>query len=100
RSQDLILDYLGAPEGVGAALRVPEQSALSLGLSLSRECPKEPLRPMSEQHCAFVGHLSNTSHLQRGCDVFDRCPAKGQPQRTGTGLAPLSWSSLAPPEGV
>src|SRR4029434_1760951 len=38
--------------------------------------------------------------LQRGCDVFDRCTTKAHLQRTGTGLAPLSWSSLAPPEGV
>src|SRR4029434_1059793 len=38
-------------------------------------------------------------HLQRGCEVFDRCPTKAHLQGTGTGLAPLSWSSLAPPEG-
>src|SRR4029434_6446815 len=30
-------------------------------------------------------------HLQRGCEVFDRCPTKAHLQRTGTGLAPLSW---------
>src|SRR4029434_6684446 len=65
-------------------------------------------------------------HLQRGCEVFDRCPTKAHLQRTGTdqlelvgtsrggvrcltgvrqrhtfsGLALSSWSSLAPPEGV
>src|SRR4029434_624472 len=39
-------------------------------------------------------------HLQSVCEVFDRCPTKAHLQRTGTGFEPLSWSSLAPPEGV
>ena len=58
---------------------MPEQSALSLGLSLSRECPKEPVRPMSEQHCARAKHTFS--------GLF-------------TGLTLSSWSSLEPPEGV
>src|SRR4029434_9987745 len=37
---------------------------------------------------------------QRGREELDMCRTKAHLQRTGTGLAPLSWSSLAPPEGV